>query len=173
MTTCTVGAIALISAKGPAVLLAPMSNAINASVTMVERANNILLLMLKYFGLHGPPLKGLQQSTGSLWELPPEIFWLKFFLCYLIYKHIYPEPHKSTLESTRLYLKRKKKISWQLYLFCCTTASQNTTWFSFQFSLSVPDHMLWMLTHIKELLKGKNLASEQAALSGFLSWKPR
>lgn len=79
----------------------PCFNNITVSVNMVKRANNVLLLLLKYFGLHGPP----ERLLGTmLWELPSEIFWLKLcFTCAVLWVNIYPKSCKGSLENTRLW----------------------------------------------------------------------
>lgn len=83
-----------------------------------------------------------------LWELPPEIVWLKLYLCYLIYKHIYCKSQKGTLEREALFGK-------QSHGSCIRSAAQETTGVALRVSAS--KHPLQVLAHIEKLREGKNL----------------
>lgn len=97
-----------------------------------KRASNVLLLMLKHFGLHGPPGRPPSEPQGASENCHLNCFgWNS--TCVILFINIFIQNHINILWRAWGSL---KKVSWQLFLFCWT-ASQKTTWVSSQFSLSV------------------------------------
>lgn len=96
MTTCTIGAIAWMSIRGQQFSWHQCFNAISVHVNMVKRANNIWLLMLKYFGLSGPPWKASSEAQGA-----SENCHLKYFgwnsTCVILFINIFIQNHIKVL----------------------------------------------------------------------------